>query len=395
MLQAAIFFQSFGVYVVAWSDELGWSRTAIATGYALVTLQGGLLGPAQGWLLGRFGVRPVILGGLAVLATGLYLLSTMTSLTGYYLAMLVTGLGLSASGFLSIMSAIVPWFVRRRSTALSLMSIGISLGGLLVPLVASGTAGIGWRPTILVAAVVVLLAGVPLAVLMRRDPSAYGQSPDGEPRVPRRPDVPSPPVAAVPGIDLTLHQALRTSAFWLLGVGHGVALLVVAAVTVHLIPHLTGASGYSLQRAAGVVALVTITSAAGQLIGGPLADRFDKRMIAAVAMVAHAAALLVLAWGWGDLSVIAFALVHGLAWGVRGPLMGSLRADYFGVRHFGSIMGASMMVFMVGNLVGPVFAGTLADALGDYRLAFTSLAVLSASASLVFWRATPPPVPAE
>ncbi len=394
LLQSALFLSSFGVYVVVWAEELAWSRGAIAGGYALVTLLGGLLGPLQGWLLERVGVRRVILVGLVVQAAGLTWLSSVTSLGAFYAAMLVTGLGLAASGFLSVTTAVVPWFVRRRSTALSLMAIGLSLGGLLVPLVAAGVVELGWRTTLRVAALLVLLAGPPLAVLMRRDPSDYGQLPDGgylgfpdrqRGGVELRP--------RDPAADHTLREALRTRAFWLLGLGHGAALLLMSGVSVHLVPHLNAGAGYPLQVAAGAVALVTMAALVGQLIGGPLGDRVDKRAIAIGTMLVHASALLVLAWGPGWGAVVAFALLHGVAWGVRGPLMGSLRADYFGASHFGSIMGASMMVFMVGQLVGPVFLGGMADALGDYRTGFSILAGLAAIASLAFWFATPPPRP--
>jgi MFS family permease len=395
LLQAAIFYQSFGVFVVAWTEEFGWSSAAVAGGYALVTLQGGLLGPVQGWLLERFGVRRVILVGLVALCGGLGMLSLVSTLPAFYAAMFVTGIGLALAGFLSITTGVVPWFVRRRSTALSLMAVGISLGGLLVPLVAAATVDIGWRSTLQISALTTLLAGLPLAALMRRGPSAYGQVADGPAarpaHVPGRVRVPGD---RAPDGDFTLAQALRTRTFWLLGAAHGAAMLVVGAVTVHLIPHLSGGMGYSLQGAASIVALLTLVTGAGQLIGGPLGDRFDKRVIAAVAMLAHAVALLVLAWGQGAVAVGTFALVHGLAWGIRGPLMGSIRADYFGIRHFGSIMGASSLLFMTGNLIGPVLAGTLADTLGDYRLGFTVMAMIAASSSIVFWWARPPLPPA-
>ncbi len=393
-LQSALFFQSFGVFVVVWADDLGWSRGATAGGYALVSLLGGLLGPVQGYLLERVGVRRVILVGVVLQSAGLWLLSHVTGLGGFFAALVVAGLGFAAAGYLSTTTAVVAWFVRRRSTALSLMAIGISLAGLVVPLVASAVVEFGWRETLRLAAALVVLAGVPLAVLMRRSPAEYGQLPDGgyvgfPDRRPGGVELrPHDPAA-----DHTLREALRTRAFWLLGVGHGVALLVMSGVSVHLVPHLHDGVGYPLQLAASAVALVTITSAAGQLVGGPLGDRFDKRAIAVAAMLTHAAAVLVLAWGPGWFAVVLFALAHGVAWGVRGPLMGSLRADYFGASHFGSIMGASMLVFMVGQLVGPVLLGGLADLLGDYRLGFSVLAGLAAVASLAFWFATPPPRP--
>jgi MFS family permease len=416
LLQGALFFQSFGVYVVAWTEDLGWTLTAVSSGYALITLLSGLLGLFHGRLLERAGARRVVLGGMLLLSGGMALLSTVTTLPGFYAAMAVTGVGLSTSGFLSITTAIVPWFVRRRSTALSLMSIGISLGGLFVPLVAATVLGIGWRPSLQLAAFVFLLSAVPLAILMRRPPAAYGQLPDGRPArgrsvtaagavtgaatgTPGHLASDSPAAAGPPpepeDRDHTLREALRTRAFWLLGVGHGVALLVVATVTVHLISHLADGVGLSLQRAAAMVALVTVMSAIGQLVGGPLGDRFDKRRIAVGAMLVHALALLVLAWGSGEASVVAFAVMHGLAWGIRGPLMTSLRADYFGTRHFGSIMGASVMLITVGPLVGPILAGTMTDLLGDYRLAFTVVAGIAGLASAAFWWATPPAAPSR
>jgi MFS family permease len=394
LLQAALFFSSFGIYVVVWVEELGWSRGAIAAGYALVTLLGGLLGPLQGHVLERLGPRRVILFGVLVQAAGLILLSLVRTLAEFYGAMLITGVGLATAGFLSITTAVVPWFRRRRSTALSLTAIGLSLGGVLVPLVAGSVVDLGWRETLRISAALVLLAGPPLAVLMRRRPADYGQLPDGgyvgfPDRRPGGVELRPPDPAA----DHTLREALRTRAFWLLGVGHSAALLLMSGVSVHLVPHLNAGAGYPLQLAAGAVALVTMSSLLGQVIGGPLGDRFDKRAVAIAAMLAHALALLVLAWGPGWGAVVTFAALHGVAWGVRGPLMGSLRADYFGASHFGSIMGASMMVFMVGQLAGPVFLGALADVHADYRLGFTILAALAAVGSLAFWFAVPPPRP--
>jgi len=107
-------------------------------------------------------------------------------------------------------------------------------------------------------------------------------------------------------------------------------------------------------------------------------------------MVAHGGALVALAWLTPTLGIAAFVVLHGLAWGVRGPLMGAMRADYFGASHFGSIMGASTLIFMVGQLLGPVIAGVMADAFGDYRWGFTLLAGLALAGSLAFRLATPP-----
>src|SRR5262245_7423251 len=101
-------------------------------------------------------------------------------------------------------------------------------------------------------------------------------------------------------------------------------------------------------------------------------------------MLAHALALAILAAAATFGMVVAFAILHGLAWGVRGPLMGALRADYFGGAAFGTITGFSSMIAMLGMMGGPVLAGILADRTGSYQLGFMALAVLAALGSVCF-----------
>ncbi|MDF1522078.1 MAG: MFS transporter [Trueperaceae bacterium] len=390
-LQAMLFSQAFGLYVVALTSELGWSAAAIASGYALVQLLGGLMGPVQGWLLERLGARRVAAVGVVVFGTGLVTASQVTTLAAFTAAMAVTGVGVALSGFLTLTSAIVPWFHRRRATALSLMSLGMSIGGLLVPVVAASVVAFGWRPTLAASGVAIAVLGLPLASLLRRDPARYGQELDGGPGgLPDAIHGGARIAERDPARDFTLRQALRTRAFWAIGVGHGSALLVVAAVVVHLVPHLESGVGLSLQAAATVVAALTATTAVAQVVGGAIGDRFPKRRVAQVAMFSHAAALLSLAWVPGWWGVVAFVLLHGWAWGSRGPLMGAMRADYFGATHFASIMGASALIIMGGQLAGPVIAGVLADVFGDYRWGFTALAALAALGSVAFVLATPP-----
>jgi MFS family permease len=390
-LQAMLFAQSFGLYVVALTSELGWSRASVAAGYALVQLIGGLLGPGQGLLLERFGPRRVAAVGIVLLGAGLIATSLVTTLLAFGAAMLLTGFGVALAGFITVTTAIVPWFRRRRATALALMSVGMSVGGLLVPVVASAVVAYGWRPTLAASGVAMMVLGAPCVALLRRDPARYQQQVDGGPG--------GLPDAVRGGValrdrdatdDFTLGEALRTRAFWALGFGHGSALLVVSAVVVHLVPHLESGAGLTLTAAGAVVAFLTATTAVAQVVGGALGDRLPKRTIVIAAMFAHAAALLSLSWLPGPVGVIVFVLLHGFAWGSRGPLMGAIRADYFGATHFGSIMGASALLIMVGQLAGPVIAGVLADALGDYRWGFTTLAALAALGSLGFVLATPP-----
>ena len=64
-------------------------------------------------------------------------------------------------------------------------------------------------------------------------------------------------------------------------------------------------------------------------------------------MLMHGIGLLSLTYAnhWTLIGV--FIVLHGLAWGARGPQMSALRADYFGTTSFGPIMGISSLVITI------------------------------------------------
>ena len=86
-------------------------------------------------------------------------------------------------------------------------------------------------------------------------------------------------------------------------------------------------------------------------------------------------------------------MLHGVAWGARGPLMMAIRADYFGARNLGVIAGWSSAITMTGSIIGPVYAGTMHDRLGDYTIAFWTLGAATIVSALFFLLARQPPAP--
>ena len=192
-------------------------------------------------------------------------------------------------------------------------------------------------------------------------------------------------------LDYTAREALRTRAFWFMALGHGTALVIIGAVMVHLILHLNGRLGYSLTTAGLVISLLTGMQIVGQISAGFLGDRFDKRLIVCGCMGFHAAAMVLLAYAQNLWMIVAFAVLHGIAWGTRGPLMQAIRADYFGASNFGAIMGWSSLVVMMGMALGPLYAGYMADRTGSYVSAFATLAVFAVVGGIFFLLAKKPP----
>ncbi len=377
---AGLFFQAYGAYAAYWMAEFGWSRTTISLAYSLHRTESGLLGPLHGWLLQRVSPRRVIVAGVVLLGVGFMVLSTVQNFVQFIAVFLVMAVGASLCGLLSLMTVLVNWFERRRATALSLMQTGMSIGGLAVPLVALGLVAFGWRPMAFASGIVVIVVGLPIARLMRRDPEQVGLRPDGAGPV----DGGDGGVRARRGPAFTVRQALRTWAFWSMSIAHAAAVAVVAAVSVHFVIYANEAQGLSITAAASILALMTGVSIVGQLVGGVLGDRVDKRVLTTAGMLGHALAMVLLALAATPLAVIVAAVVHGVSWGLRGPLMGALRADYFGRDSFAAVMGSSSLIVMLGSVGGPLLVGIVTDLTGTYTSAFLALAALALVGSVGF-----------
>src|SRR3989441_704830 len=145
--------------------------------------------------------------------------------------------------------------------------------------------------------------------------------------------------------------------------------------------------------AAFVIPLMAVGQMGGVGVGWLVGDRFEKRLVAATCMLMHMTGLLLLTYAVALPMLIAFAALHGVAWGLRGPFMQAIRADYFGRAAIGMILGLSYLIIVVGQVGGPMIAGITADATGDYRAGFTILALLAGTGSFFFLLARRPSRP--
>ena len=392
LLQAALMQQAFGAYVAVLAAEKGWSKTALSGGAALQSMESAVIGPALGWLCDRFGPYRLIRIGVLIFGVGMIALSRVDSLGSFYAALIVIALGTSLAGYFPINIAVIHWFERYRARALSIVGLGMAVGGLFVPLVAALMQTFGWRSTALWSGVLIIVLCGPISLLFKDRPQALGQEIDGDWAAAKaKADGDNP--AGDETVEFTAREALRTRAFWLVSLGHGFALLAVTAVNVHAITLIKESLGYTVAQASLVITLMTASQIAGVLAGMALGDRINKRLLAAFCMLMHGAGLLLLAWAQGPAMLAGFSILHGVAWGLRGPLMQAIRADYFGRRSIGMIMGLSTLIVAIGQIGGPMIAGGLADITGNYRAGFTVLAVLVGLGSLLFYFASPPPPP--
>ena len=83
----------------------------------------------------------------------------------------------------------------------------------------------------------------------------------------------------------------------------------------------------------------------------------------------------------------AYALLFGLGFGARGPIITAMASDLFSGRRFGVIYGALNLGNGLGGAIGPWFGGAVHDVMGSYRIVFLSSVVFCVLGSTCFWLA--------
>ena len=181
ILNGAFYTYGFGVYFIPLLHELGASRAALGGVVGLARLEGGLIAPLAGWLIDRYGPRPLLYFGIITMGIAFVLLSMITSLWMLYAVFMIIATASSFGGGRPINVAVANWFVRKRARALGILLAGIGLGGSAVFIVGWLTQTYGWRTAAVMAALAYWLVGIPLVSLVHHRPEQLGMHPDGEP----------------------------------------------------------------------------------------------------------------------------------------------------------------------------------------------------------------------
>jgi MFS family permease len=376
------------VFLVPLQNHFGWSRAALAGGAAVGALTAGLIGPLVGVLIDRYGARKVMTFGALLMAAGFGLMSTLRALWQLYALNLIGAIGIACVAWIPNQTLISNWFTRKRGMAMGITLAGIGFGGLTIPpLTGFLIAEFGWRVAfaVLGSVVLIIVVGVTLTVVRSR-PADLGLLPDGETAGPGEQPVDSIGAsgegAELPG--LSLSEAVRTGAFWLLSLGHILWTFGSMSLVGHLPAFLTD-QGFAQKVAVGFPAFAIGISVAGRLSFGVLADRFSKRGIMSLALVLQALAAFCLfrVDSFGALPV--FAILFGMGLGGGAVLLPLLVGECFGLRAFGKILGLVMISATLGAASGPVLTGRIFDVTGSYTQAFVLDIVAFAMAAVVFY----------
>lgn len=379
-------FYGFTVFFLPLSADLNINRARTSLVFSLARAEGALEGPLAGYLIDRFGPRPVMM--VAVLLTGLgyallFWIDTYVNFLIVYMGVISLAFG---AGFMhGPMVLANSWFSRWRARAMALVSCSIGVGGaLLAPILALVVHYYGWRWGVMFAGAGFLLLGTPLAAMVRRSPESMGLLPDGESPTPRshEDDSRSTAHSTTNGTDVGIWEAMRGAPFWLIVTATLFRVLGLTTIIVHFVPILVW-KGMEELTASWLLSIFAGLSLPTHLVVASLADHYNKARIMAACMVVSAAGLVVLIYAqstpWLILSLPLLVVVEAVF-----PVTWAMVGDFYGRQHFAKVRGNMGFVYQWGGFFGPVVAGAIFDATRDYELSLWGIVLLYLVAAWIY-----------
>ncbi|MDP6406954.1 MAG: MFS transporter [Alphaproteobacteria bacterium] len=363
---------TFSVFIAPLSRDLGMAQTSITLAYGVATLVAALGLPHMGKLVDRYGVWRVMI--VVSLLLGLACVGFGTVVGIITLALVFAALRFLGQGSLMLFCAnlVAQWFHQKRGFAMSIMALGFSASiALHPPLVQWLVDSVGWRQAWLWLGIMTWAILLPLVLLLvHNKPEDCSLLPDGAVA-----DDAAGEGAAAAEAGLTLKQAIRTPAFWIISAGLFTPASLVTALFFFQVS-IFQSQGLSQQVAAQIFTVSGVTMVVAMPFFGRILDRFPTQYV-------FSGALLLLSVSMITASLadnVATAMIYGALFGANNAanitFFSYMWARYFGRKHLGSVQGAGQMIGVAGASVGPLPFGLAFDLSGSYIGTLQGLALV-------------------
>ncbi|WP_428670450.1 MFS transporter [Reyranella sp.] len=363
-----------GVYLHALVERNGWPTGLVSGAITLFYVVSALLLIPVGGILGRFGPQPVFALGTAALAGGVAAIGYVAAPWQTYAAFLVMGIGWACLSMTAVATTLAPWFERHQGRAVSIASLGASVGGLAgVPVLLLGIDRLGFAGATTVGAASAVLVMLPLTVfVLKRRPQDIGLLPDG---------AGASSATGARAAAWNRRDALRTAALRSVMAGFGIGMMVQVGFVTHQVTLLAPALGTAGTSIA--VSATAISALLSRLVLARFADHMSARTTAAVMMMVAAASLAAMAVRPAPAMLVAGSVLMGMTIGnvtTLGPII--VRRE-FGAASFGAVYGIASCVIQLATALGPSFYGLLHDGFGGYRVPLLLAATVDVGAAVV------------
>ncbi|HCG91776.1 MAG TPA: hypothetical protein DEZ08_08080 [Dehalococcoidia bacterium] len=369
--------------------DLSISYLQMSLVFSLQRAEGGMGGPIVGFLVDKYGARPMIIFGGFCAGIGLVLVSFAQNY--WQLVALFVGivsLGKTAGTGQTLMALVNRWFVKKKAIAMSTLMTSFAAGGaVVVPLLNYGITQFGWRSTVFYMGLFIFVLTIPVSLIIRSKPEDLGLLPDG--------DQPMDPNDETDNLstnqqtqDFTVREALSSLSFWFIMIGLVTRTSATNALLIHWFP-IMALSGIGSSGATRLFALMMGLAIPLRFFMGWAVDFFPPRIILFTGMMAGAIGVLILWWFGNIWGALGFAVCISLIEGITSTNWLML-ANYFGQSKFATLMGILSLFHNSFMFISPLYAGWLRDSTNSYSVALLTFAPMFAIGAISFALAKKP-----
>ena len=179
------FFWGLAIWNPVLRNAFGWTAGQMSWAFAFTQVEAGLFGPVEGFLVQKLGPRRMVFIGLTIFGLGFILFSQVRELWQLFAVFFILSLGSGLSANLPMQTVMNNWFMRYKARAMSLVTEGLAIGGIIVPLLLAWSMGgadpnisvrYGWSNTALFIGILIMALAFPLARLVHNRPEDVGLS---------------------------------------------------------------------------------------------------------------------------------------------------------------------------------------------------------------------------
>ncbi len=338
--------------------EFGDRRAVPSLAYMLGFLAMGFGGVMMGWLADRTSPRvPLLIAGVSIFVGGWLAASggEWALYLGYAIPLGFLG---NAATFTPAINNIQGWFERRRSTAVSIISVGPAISGFIWPQIYRVLLPeVGWRETLVIYGVIAGTLMFACAFYVRPSPIARSKA--------RRA---AEDLSILPLSSPVIMTVLSAAAFC--------CCTAMAVPFVHMVAF-CGDLGFAAARGSEAVSLILLTAVASTFAMGRLADYIGPLRVSLLCALVQIASLVGFVFVESLSGVYTLSVVHGIPYIAIVQGYALILRHLYGPAIAGWRLGVVMLFAMAGMAVGGWLGGAIFDATLSYRSAFQAALVFN------------------
>lgn len=369
-----------GPFFLPIANDLGFSRSLLASIVAVGMICYGLTMPFVGWLIGRRGTRFVLLAGTVIVIAAAVWSVQATGPLSFMLAFgVLLSVGLAFASPVAVTPVITHWFTRQRGMALFFLSTGSMAGmAVMTPLLAAAIEAFGWRATILGFAAAFTAFAVPIAIWVMRDEAPEHADLDAA-------QIATARAAPPAGASLTVREVLRTRPFWQVCLGLFACGFSMNLLGTHGVPMLMD-HGFDATHSSMGIGVIGFVAIFGTLALGRMADRVPRKQMLAVIYGVRGLGFFALVAVGAHWELYLASSIGGLVWAGSIALSSAILADVYGVRLVGVLYGMAFIGHQLGGMISAWLGGWAFERWGTHWVAFGAAGLLLIAAAALSLR---------